>query len=402
MKGGGCLGVKTACEVQLRNHDKRIMEVEKRMKRRKHLKWIGIMQLVLMMVFVTACGSNNGTGNNESNSSNTEDQSLASGGKEDTTAGSGVELKSFTLVGVRDAQISSQQIIADKLGYFKEEGLDVTNQLIESGPDIGPMIAGGSAPISIQTNFMDIILTSNNVGVKIVAPLAQIAGTQAVVGGKNLNLKSAKDLEGKTIGVPSGADVVIAINNMGKELGVDVSKIKYVNLSPSDAVTALEKGDIDAMAAWEPFITKAIQGGGKFLFSGTKANLPEKQGDVNWMSVHTTIQVTDDFLKKNPNTIKAVLRALKKATDYINENREEAIKILAPELHLTEEELKEIMSRNVYSMEVNENYVKDSNGEAVGNYLKSVGNIKELVDPKTYHDLSLLKEIAPELVKSEF
>jgi NitT/TauT family transport system substrate-binding protein len=363
------------------------------------------MLLALSMALVSACGSNqNAESGGASGGSDSMPSSSAtapaSGGE--AAGDGGIELKSFTLVGVRDAQISSQQIIADKLGYFKDEGLDVTNQLIESGPDIGPMVAGGSAPISIQTNFMDIILTSNNVGVKIVAPLAQIAGTQAVVGAKDLNLTRAKDLEGKTIGVPSGADVVIAINNMAKELGVDASKIKYVNLAPSDAVTALEKGDIDAMAAWEPFITKAIQGGGKFLFSGTKSELPDKKGDVNWMSVHTTLQVTDDFLEKNPNTIKAVLRALKRATDYINENREEAIKILAPELHLTEAELTEIMNRNVYSMEVNDNYVNDSNGEAVGNYMKSVGNIKALVDPKSYHDLSLLKEVAPELVKAEF
>jgi NitT/TauT family transport system substrate-binding protein len=363
------------------------------------------MLLALSMALVSACGSNSnaesgGASGGTDSAPSSSATAPASGGE--AAGDGGIELKSFTLVGVRDAQISSQQIIADKLGYFKDEGLDVTNQLIESGPDIGPMVAGGSAPISIQTNFMDIILTSNNVGVKIVAPLAQIAGTQAVVGAKDLNLTRAKDLEGKTIGVPSGADVVIAINNMAKELGVDASKIKYVNLAPSDAVTALEKGDIDAMAAWEPFITKAIQGGGKFLFSGTKSELPDKKGDVNWMSVHTTLQVTDDFLEKNPNTIKAVLRALKRATDYINENREEAIKILAPELHLTEAELTEIMNRNVYSMEVNDNYVNDSNGEAVGNYMKSVGNIKALVDPKSYHDLSLLKEVAPELVKAEF
>ena len=134
-----------------------------------------------------------------------------------------------------------------------------------------------------------------------------------------MKLNSAKDLEGKTIGIPSGADVMIAINNMAAELGVDAKKIKYVNLAPSDAIAALQKGDIDAMACWEPFITKAIQGGGHFLFSGTKSDLPDKKGDVKWMSVHTTIQVTDDFLKKNPETIKAVLRALKKATDYISD-----------------------------------------------------------------------------------
>ncbi|OCT11788.1 nitrate ABC transporter substrate-binding protein [Paenibacillus pectinilyticus] len=318
-----------------------------------------------------------------------------------TPAAAVPETKDVTLVGVRDAQISSQQIIADKLGYFKEAGLNVTSQLIESGPDIGPMVAGGSAPLSIQTNFMDIILKSSNVPVKIVAPLAQIAGTQAVVGSKNLVLKSAKDLEGKTIGIPNGADVKIAIDNMGKELGVDVTKIKYVNIAPSDAVVALQKGDIDALACWEPFITKAIQGGGKFLFSGTKSDLPDKKGDVNWMSVHTTMQVSDEYIKKNPNTIKAILAGLEKATNYINSNRDDAIKILAPELHLSVEELTQIMSRNVYSMEVNDTYVNGSNGAAVGEYLKAVGNIKTIPTAISYHDLSLLKAVDPALIKVE-
>lgn len=339
--------------------------------------------LAITAMMVTACSSGN---KNE-------------GGN--ASAGNEIEQKDVTLVGVRDAQISSQQIIADKLGYFKDAGLNVTSQLIESGPDIGPMVAGGSAPVSIQTNFMDIILKSSNINVKIVAPLAQIAGTQAVVGSKNLELKSSKDLEGKTIGIPSGADVKIAIDNMGKELGVDVSTIKFVNLAPSDAVVALEKGDIDAMAAWEPFITKGIQAGGKFLFSGTKSELPDKKGAVNWMSVHTTIQVTDDYLSKNPNTIKAILSALQRATEYINNNREEAIKILAPELHLEVAELTEIMNRNVYSMEVDDTYVNGSNGPAVGQYLKDVGNIKTIPEPGSYQDMSLLKKLDPSLIKVE-
>lgn len=357
---------------------------------------------VTATMVLTACGSKEVSTSTTAPAATTAATTAPAATAVATAAAVTPETKDVTLVGVRDAQISSQQIIADKLGYFKEAGLNVTSQLIESGPDIGPMVAGGSAPVSIQTNFMDIILKSSNVPVKIVTPLAQIAGTQAVVGSKKLELKTSKDLEGKTIGIPNGADVKIAIDNMGKELGVDVSKIKYVNIAPSDAVVALQKGDIDALAAWEPFITKAIQGGGKFLFSGTKSELPDKKGDVNWMSVHTTMQVSDDYIKKNPNTIKAVLTALKKATDYINKNRDEAIKILAPELHLSVEELTQIMSRNVYSMEVSDTYVNGSNGAAVGEYLKAVGNIKTIPKADSYHDLSLLKAVDPALIKAEF
>ncbi|WP_027092202.1 ABC transporter substrate-binding protein [Cohnella thermotolerans] len=377
------------------------------MKRKSRVQTLFIVAILLMIL--PACGSNNhsnagsspSASSSESQAAPASPSASASESASPFAADAKPETTEVTLIGVRDAQISSQQIIADKLGYFKEEGLNVTSKLIESGPDIGPMVSGGSAPVSIQTNFMDIILKSNGIGVKIVAPLAQIAGTQAVVGAKDLKLTSAKDLEGKTIGIPNGADVKIAIDNMGKELGVDIGKIKFVNLAPSDAVVALQKGDIDAMACWEPFVTKAIQAGGKFLFSGTKSELPDKQGPVNWMSVHTTMQVTDSYLEKNPNTVKAVLAALRKATDYINTNRDEAIKILAPELHLSEAELKEIMNRNVYSMDVDDTYVNGSNGPAVGEYLKSVGNIKTIPDPASYHDLSLLKAVDASLIKAE-
>lgn len=329
----------------------------------------------------------------------------ACGGKEESTE-EGTESKTDALektdieiVGVRDAQISSQQIIADKLGYFKEEGLNVKNTLIESGPDIGPMVAGGSAPISLQTNFMDIILSSNDVDVKIVAPIAQIAGTQAVVAGPGVEINTPKDLEGKTFGIPAGADVQIAINKMAQEYGVDLTKIKVANLAPSDALTALQSGDIDAMAAWEPFITKAISGGGKLLFSGTSNALEGEAKPVEWMSVHTTLQVTGDYLKENPNTIKAVLRALEKATTYINENREEAIKILAPELHLEVAELTEIMNRNVYDMTSDDSFINNSNGQTVMDYLLETGNIKTVPAMEDYIDLSLLKAVNSDLVK---
>lgn len=347
-------------------------------------KWFSIIVLLMAMV-LAACG--NGKDKNESS------QAASKDGKPEQTK--------VELVGVRDAQISSQQIIAEKKGYFKEEGLDVTNKLIESGPDIAPLVSGGSAPMSLQTNFMDIILASNGIGVKIVAPLAQIAGTQAVVAGKNSGIKSAKDLEGKTLGVPSGADVQIAIKQMAKEYHVNMDKVKIANLAPSDALASLQNGSIDAMAAWEPFITKAISAGGTLLFSGTKNYLEGKEKDVNWMSVHTTFQVTDDYLKQNPNTVKAVLRALEKATVFINEHRDEAIKILAPELHLSESELKEIMNRNVYDMTADDSFINNSNGKTVTNYLMDTGNIKKVPAQSDYIDLSYLKEVNKDLVKAD-
>lgn len=308
-----------------------------------------------------------------------------------------LELSEVEIVGVRDAQISSQQIIALQKGFFEQNGLEVTNTLIQSGPEVGPMIAGGSAPISIELTFTALITKASGTKLKVVAPLAQVAGTQAVVGGENLELSSAKDLEGKTIGIPAGAAVMIVIENMGKELGVDVSKINFVNLSPVDAIFAMDRGDVDAVAFWEPYVTKAVLSGGTFLFSGTQSNLPDKQGPAEWMSAHTTIQVTDEYLEAYPNTIKAILKSLEEATDFINDNRDEAIAILAPEIGISEDELRQIMERNSYSMDVDQSYWDGL--PSVAQFFHSNGAMQSIPEESTYNDFSLLEEVNPALIK---
>jgi len=358
------------------------------------IKKANTLLIAMMTVFaflLTACGGGNEAASTKEGNDNKDSSEITDK----------PEMEELTLMGVRDAQISAAQIIAEKMGYFEEEGVKVTNHLIENGPEMGSMIAGGSAPISLMSNFLAITLKSSDVPIKVVAVLDQMAGTQAMVGSKDLKLESAKDLEGLKIGMPNGAEVRYAIESMGEELGVDVNKINFINIGPSDGLTALQRGDIDALAAWEPFITKGTQAGGEFILSGRKSNLPEKEGDVNWLSVHSTVMATESFLEENPNTIKALIRALKKATDYINDNREEAIKTLAPELRLSESELTEIMSRNEYTMEVSDTYWKESNSDGIMDYFMSVGNIKSKPEVSSYHDFSLLKEVYPELITSD-
>lgn len=76
--------------------------------------------------------------------------------------------------------------------------------------------------------------------------------------------------------------------------------------------------------------------------SGREVSFQRYKGGI--AGVAGTLQVTDGFLEKYPNTLKVILHVLKRATDFVNEKRGEAIRILAPELHLSEEELTEIMS----------------------------------------------------------
>lgn len=327
--------------------------------------------------------------------------SVIAGCGQDTSKEASKDTSSTEIVayGVIDPQISAQQIIADKKGYFKEEGLNISNKFIQSGGDMSSLISGGSAQVSFKSPYTDIALAANGVGIKIVAPMANIGNTQAVVAGKNANIVNGKDLEGKKVGIPAGAGVMIAIRNMCNELNVDINKIQFVTLSPSDAIAALEKGDIDAMACWEPWISNAQNNGGKLLFSGLKSYLGDKQGDVNWMNFYTTMQVSDTFLKEHPEEVKAMLRALKKATDFINENPDEAAEIIAKEINLDATQVKKIMSQNQYQMLYDDKFVNSC--DEIANFMKETNNISSKPDFGKYADSSILKSVDETLVTAK-
>jgi NitT/TauT family transport system substrate-binding protein len=103
------------------------------------------------------------------------------------------------------------------------------------------------------------------------------------------------------------------------------------------------------------------------------------------------------MIKKNPNTLKAVLRALRKATDKINSDREGSVKIIATEMKTDEALTRDIMALNVYSMEMNDKIYKGM-GEFV-DFLHSLERIKQKFPAEQVMYTKILEDVDPKLVK---
>jgi ABC-type nitrate/sulfonate/bicarbonate transport system substrate-binding protein len=301
---------------------------------------------------------------------------------------------------VRDPQMSAQFAVADQMGYFKEEGIKVTPRWYIAGTDLPSMWGAGNIHLGTATATMVVPIAAAGQAIYNLAPQSDVAGTQQVVLGKTAQemLKGVKDFEKLKVGMPKGASVTMAIQAMARDTGVDFSKIQFVNLSPPDAVTALAKGDIDAMAAWAPWVFNAVkQAGGKVYFTGNRSYIPGKEGQVDWLHVYAGVVASGKMLKENPNTLKAVLRALRKATHTINTDREQAVKIVASQMKMDEPLARDIMALNVYSMEMNDKIYKGM-GEFV-DFLHSLDRIKQKFPPESVFYTKLLEEVDPTLVK---
>ena len=301
---------------------------------------------------------------------------------------------------VRDPQMSSQFAVADQMGYFKAEGLKITPRWYIAGTDLPSMWGAGNIHLGTATATMVVPIAASGQAIYNIAPQSDIAGAQQIILGKRGQeiVRSPKDLEKIKIGMPKGASVTMAIQSMARDTGVDFAKIQFVNLAPPDAVTALAKGDIDAMAAWAPWVFNAVkQAGGKVYFTGNRSYIPGKEGQVDWLHVHAGVIASGKMLKENPNTLKAVLRALTKATATVNTQREAVVKIVAREMKLDEALARDIMALNIYSMELTDKHVKGM-GEFV-DFLYSLERIKQKFPADSVIYTKLLEEAEPSLVK---
>src|SRR5216117_840586 len=301
---------------------------------------------------------------------------------------------------VRDPQMSAQFAVADQLGYFKQEGLKINIRWYIAGTDLPSMWGAGNIHLGTATATMVVPIAASGQTIYNIAPQSDIAGVQQVVLGKKAQeiVKSPKDLEKLKIGMPKGASVTMAIQHMAQANGVDFNRIQFVNLSPPDAITALAKGDIDAMAAWAPWTFRAVKdAGGKLYFTGSRSNIPGKEGPVEWLQVHAGVVASGKMLKENPNTLRAVLRAVRKATDTLNKDREASVKIVSREMKLDEDLAREIMQYNVYSMEMNDKIVKGMS-EFV-DFLYSLDRIKQKFPAEQVFYTKILEYVDPSLVK---
>jgi NitT/TauT family transport system substrate-binding protein len=214
-------------------------------------------------------------------------------------------------------------VVAMRKGFFKDEGLDVRK--IQMQPAIGV-----KALISADIDYFlawgsTLRAAATGVPVKVVVGLASRPLHVLI---SRPEIKTGKDLKGKTIGVDSFAGTVdylsrTAARHYGLEPDKDV-KIIVTGESPT-RLAALKAGAIDATPIDVAFAMKAEEEGfNRLLYLGDIIDLPL-----------SGIGVTDEKIVKDREQIKKVIRASLKGTRFMKQNREETLRMLTDYLGIT-------------------------------------------------------------------
>jgi NitT/TauT family transport system substrate-binding protein len=309
------------------------------------------------------------------------------------------ERKSLDVHTARDAQLASQLVIGQVKGFFREQGLEVQIKYFTAGSEIPPGMAAGSIVMASAGAPNAISLAATNFPMRVIAQIADISGAQGVVVRPQAGIRVPKDLEGKKMGIVKAGPALDLFGKFSRTYGIDQNRITMANMLPPDLLTAFVKGDIDAYAVWEPYLTRGEQVGGKVLHTGTHSYIPGAEGPRRIFSMACVLFTLESFLKQNPNTTVALLRGLKQSQQFLESpaNAEAVLDILTEPLNIPKADLRKIMARNRYQLQIDQTLLDSMDAQT--EFLHGIGFLRSAPKARSYVEARFLREVDPGLVK---
>lgn len=223
-------------------------------------------------------------------------------------------------VGVTNASSDAALFIADKNGYFKDEGLTVTFTAFDSAAKMvaplgtGQLDVGGGAASGGLYNAV-----ARGIDLKIVADKARNApgyGFQSTLVRKELveagKFKSLADLKGRKVAVvAAGSSDESVLNQALLSAGLKFDQVERVYLGFTQHLAALQNGAVDASITTEPSTTAVLKSGAAVRFTGNDAFYPNHQTAV--------ILYSGEFTRKQPEAAKKFMRAYVRAVRFYND-----------------------------------------------------------------------------------
>ena len=217
--------------------------------------------------------------------------------------------------------------IATQKGWYKEEGLNIVSyENYITGMALSAALAKGN----IDAAYICLIPAVNayaNAGV----PIKVISGIHKYGYCLAVNYKRVKridDLNRKDIRIGctregSPTDAIMQKTIMKYSLDSNGINNRVLRMNPPKLLLYLKMGKLDAAFICEQFPTLAETLGFRVLLSA-KDLWPDMQGSV--------LIARDGFLKSHPDIASRLVKVTQRAVRFINDNPEEASKILAAEL----------------------------------------------------------------------
>lgn len=211
--------------------------------------------------------------------------------------------------------------VAQAKGYYAANGLDVTIKRFEAGKLAMDAFLAGEADLATCSEFVFVSQSFRHSDLRVVAAVT-LSQVNELVARRDHGISQPIDLKGKTIGVTKKSSGEFFLGTFLTFSGLSTEDVRIVDLTPSQIVEAMVKGEIDATNIWGPNV-QAI-----------KERLGEKA--ISWpgqsgQDLYFVVATSEAWIRSNPATLKRFLSALIQAERHVADHEEEAREMMKAE-----------------------------------------------------------------------
>lgn len=235
--------------------------------------------------------------------------------------------------------------VAVAKGHFESEGLKVTVQSYPSGKAALDAVLAGSADVATVAELPVALAVVKGHPVTILATLSTQTD-YGVVGRMDRGISGSDSLKGKRIAVTVGTSGDFFLDALLVRQRLSRADVQVIDRKPLEMADALEKGEADAIATWEPHVSDAVKRLSANAIVFSSAGIYESTFNLAAMR---------PFAGKRGEAVKKILRAMIRAEQFMASDQAASEAIIAQALNKSPEEARQLVGMNRFALSLDQN-----------------------------------------------
>jgi NitT/TauT family transport system substrate-binding protein len=277
--------------------------------------------------------------------------------------------------------------IAADQGYFQQNGLDVTTQDYDSGVAALQALQDNDADLAVAAEFPVVRLLFQDTSLAVIASLDKFEN-DFIIARKDRGITQIADLKGKQVGVALKTINEFYLARFLELNGLQQADVTLVDLKPTEFVEAFSNGRVDALIAWQPYISQLKQKMADVVIWPGQSSQP----------VYGLLVARQPWLAENPTAIRGFLQSLLQAEDFIANHPQAAKTIIQNRLKYEADYVDEIWQDHNFGLALDPSLIVAMSDEA--RWLIRSGFSDRTEAPEFYDAIYLdgLEALKPEAV----